>query len=256
MINAKPILPRAWPVPASPSSSGLTPRLTIRPSSSKRDTLALLEAASKQHTRLVNQLHGLLARVFPELAVHVKDLSASYLLTLLDKYPTPEKLARAKPETLAKIPHLDQETAQTLQAAAAQSLGSNQGALAEQLVRQKVRAIRQQQTESAELQKLVEQAWKALPEGTHRRIRSIPGIGPQTAAALVAKIVSIDRFETAKALIGYFGVFPEEVDVSGADRHGNPKQGTEIHKSRKGNDRAPTPRVGRGGCSTRPLNAR
>jgi transposase len=201
-----------------------------------RDTLALLEAASKQHTRLVNQLHGLLARVFPELAVHVKDLSASYLLTLLDKYPTPEKLARAKPETLAKIPHLDQETAQTLQAAAAQSLGSNQGALAEQLVRQKVRAIRQQQTESAELQKLVEQAWKALPEGTHRRIRSIPGIGPQTAAALVAKIVSIDRFETAKALIGYFGVFPEEVDVSGADRHGNPKQGSEIHMSRKGND--------------------
>ncbi len=58
----------------------------------------------------------------------------------------------------------------------------------------------------------------------------------QTAAALVAKIVSIERFETASSLIGYFGVFPEEVDVSGADRHGHPKQGTEIHMSRKGND--------------------
>ena len=201
-----------------------------------RDAVAMREAAAKQQTRLVNQLHGLLARVFPELAVHVKDLSASYVLTLLDKYPTPEKLARAKLQTLAKIPYLDEPAAKTLQAAAAVSLGSNQGVLAEHMVRQKVREIRQQQTESATLEKLIEQAWKALPHGAHRRILSIKGIGLQTASALVAKIVSIDRFETAKALIGYFGVFPEEVDVSGTDRQGNPKQGTEIHMSRKGND--------------------
>jgi transposase len=201
-----------------------------------RDTVALLEAASKQHTRLVNQLHALLARVFPELAVQVKDLSASWLLKLLDKYPTPEKLARAKAETLAKIPHLAAEMVATLQAAAAESLGSSGGPIAEQLVRQKVRAIRAQQAESNGLEKLLDEAWKALPEGPHRRLRSIPGIGPQTAAALVAKIVSIGRFETASALIGYFGVFPEEVDVSGTDRHGKPKQGTEMHMSRKGND--------------------
>lgn len=201
-----------------------------------RDTVALLEANSKQQTRLVNQLHGLLARVFPELAVHVKDLSANWVLSLLDKYPTPEKMARAKPQTLANIPHLTLETAGTLQTAAAQSLGSNQGTIAEQLVRQKVRAIRAQKAESAELEKLLEQAWKALPTGPCRRILTIKGIGPQTAAALVAKIVSIDRFETASALIGYFGVFPEELDVSGTDRLGNPKQGTEIHMSRKGND--------------------
>ena len=37
-------------------------------------------------------------------------------------------------------------------------------------------------------------------------------------------------------MIGDFGSFPEEVDVSGTDRQGNPKHGTEIHLSRKGND--------------------
>jgi transposase len=201
-----------------------------------RDTVALLEAASKQHTRLVNQLHSLLARVFPELAVHVKDLSSSWVLTLLEKYPSAEKLARAKFQTLVQIPHLAAETAQTLQAAAARSLGSSRGVVAEELVRQKVRAIRLQQAEADDLQKLLEKAWKALPEGPFRRILTIPGIGLQTAAALVAKIVCIDRFETAKALIGYFGLFPEEVDVSGTDRQGNPKAGVEIHISRKGND--------------------
>ena len=53
---------------------------------------------------------------------------------------------------------------------------------------------------------------------------------------MAAKIVSIARFPTASSLIGYFGVFPEEVDVSGTDPQGKPKAGTEIHMSRKGND--------------------
>lgn len=201
-----------------------------------RDAVAMMEAASRQSTRLINQLHALLARVFPELAVHVKDLSANYVLVLLQRYPTPEKLARAKPESLTNIPHLDQELANTLQLVAAQTRGSNRGIVAEQMVRQKVQEIRQQQTNLDTLKKLIEEAWDALPEGAHRRVLSIKGIGIQTAAALVAKIVSIDRFETAKALLGYFGVFPEEVDVSGTDRQGNPKTGTELRMSCKGND--------------------
>jgi transposase len=201
-----------------------------------RDAVALLEANSKQQTRLINQLHSLLARVFPELAVHVKRMSNNWVLTLLEKYPTPEKLARAKLESLTKIPHLDEERAQTLQEEASQSLASSRGVFAEQLVRQKVRELRAQQAEQGALEKLAEQAFYALPAGAHHRIRTIKGIGRQTAAALVAKIVTIDRFETASALIGYFGVFPEEVNVSGTDRQGNPKQGTEMHMSRKGND--------------------
>ena len=180
-----------------------------------RDTVALLEAAATQQTRLVNQLHGLLARVFPELAVHVSDLAAHWVLTLLEKYPTPEKLARAQSQTLAKIPHLSADMAQTLKQAAEESTASNRGPVAEQLL---------------------EKAWKALPEGPHRRLLTIPGIGLKTAAALVAKIVSIDRFRSASTLVGYFGVFPEEVDVSGTDRQGQPKRGTAFHMSRKGND--------------------
>ena len=201
-----------------------------------RDTVALLEAAATQKTRLVNQLHGLLARVFPELAVHVSDLSANWVLTLLEKYPTPEKLARAQSQTLAKIPHLSQAMVETLQQAAAESTGSSRGPVAGHLIRQKVRAIRRQQAESRDLDKLLEKAWKALPEGPHHHLITIPGIGLHTAAALVAKIVSIDRFRSATALIGYFGIFPEEVDVSGTDRHGQPKRGIVFHMSRKGND--------------------
>jgi len=201
-----------------------------------RDVVALLESAAKHHTRLVNQLHNLLARVFPELATIVNDIAAGWVLTLLERYPTPAKLARAKAGTIAAIPHLPAALVPKLQEAAAHSLGSQQGMLVEELVRQKVRAIRMQDEETHNLQKLLEKAWKSLPDAPYRRLITIKGIGVQTAAALVAKIVSIDRFSTASALIGYFGVFPEEVDVSGTDRQGKPKAGKEIHMSRKGND--------------------
>lgn len=49
-------------------------------------------------------------------------------------------------------------------------------------------------------------------------------------------MVSIDRFKSASSLIGYFGIFPEEMDTSGTHRDGTPKTATSFRMSRKGND--------------------
>ena len=114
--------------------------------------------------------------MFPELAVHVTDLSANWVLSLLEKYPTPDKLARAKLETLIKIPHLAADTGETLRSAAAQSTGSNCGPIAAELILQKVHALRQEQAAFAALADLVEQAWQRLPDGPARRVRTIKGI--------------------------------------------------------------------------------
>jgi hypothetical protein len=86
-----------------------------------------------------------------------------------------------------------------------------------------------------ELMALLEQAYDALPPGPHRQLETIPGIGKQTAAALVAKIVSIDRFATAGSVVNYFGVFPEE-NTSGVDKHGQPVPPGTMRMSPKGND--------------------
>lgn len=201
-----------------------------------RDVVALLEASSKQRTRLVNQLHGLLARTFPELATITGNLSAKWVLALLLKYPTPQRIVAARFESLLKIPHIDPEKATKIVKAAKASTASASGAMVEKLVKQKVRAILREDDQAKELQSLTREAFDELPSGPHQRLQSIPGIGLQTAAALVAKIVSIKRFKSASALIGYFAVFPEEVDVSGTDKSGTPKRGTETRMSRKGND--------------------
>lgn len=198
-----------------------------------RNLASVLQSQRRQTTRRVNQLHNHMARVFPELALLAPDFSANWVLTLLDKHPTPERIAAAR--MLTQIPMIDDERAQTLKAAARRTVSSMRGPLAERLVRHLVHEVRDSQEAEQELEKLLKQAFEALPDGGHRQLRTIPGIGWRTAAALAAKIVSIDRFAKPEHLVSYFGAFPEE-NSSGVDKRGNPIPIGTMQMSRKGND--------------------
>jgi transposase len=199
-----------------------------------REIASRLESQVKTSTQAVNRLHNLLARVFPELANITANVAAGWVLKLLDKYPTPERIARAALASLEKIPHLGSDKAQKVQEAAGRSVSSLHGAVAEQLVRQAVAEVTHAQQGQQALEKMLCEAFEALPESGHLQVATIAGIGQVTAAVLVAKIVSIDRFATPENLVGYFGVFPEEYS-SGVDRNGNPRRRSR-HMSRKGND--------------------
>jgi hypothetical protein len=66
-------------------------------------------------------------------------------------------------------------------------------------------------------------------------VETIHGMGSITAAVLVAKIISIDRFETKGRLVSYFGAFPE-ANNSGTDKYGNPVAAGSMEMSRQGCD--------------------
>lgn len=199
------------------------------------EVCAALEAQVKQTARFVNQLHNRLARVFPELALEATELNANWVLSLLAKYPTPAKIAGAQISSLLKIPYLKKEKAEKIQAAARHSVASVQGPVAEELIRVSVDSIKQSRAATRKWKKLLEQAFDALPPGPHRQVETIPGIGKQTAAALVAKIVDIDRFEKPGSLVSYFGIFPEE-NSSGVNKQGQPVPPGTMEMSRQGND--------------------
>jgi hypothetical protein len=162
-------------------------------------------------------------------------ISAVWVLNLLAKYPTPQKIARAQLRSLEAVPYIPEGMAAKMQEAARNSVGSLQGDVAEALVQGLVTQLQQGQAAEKTLEKLLEKTFKALPEGGHRQVLTIPGIGIATAAVLVAKIVSIDRFTTVEQLISYFGVFPEE-NTSGVDKRGNPILPGTMRMSPKGND--------------------
>jgi transposase len=214
--------PEATPAPT-------TPMILLR------EVLGRLQAQVKQTTRAVNRLHNLLARVFPELATLTDDIEAGWVLQLLRRYPTAERITVARLSSLEKIPHLSSEQAQALQQAASQSVASLRGPVAEALVGDLVTQLRNCQNAERSLRKLLTTTFAALPASPHVQVLTIPGIGQATAAAIVGKIGDIDRFATADQVVGYFGVFPQE-NSSGVDRQGNPLPPGTMHMSRKGND--------------------
>jgi transposase len=202
-----------------------------------REVASQLHSQVRQSTRLANRLHNQLARVFPELAVVASSLSARWVLELLAKYPSPQKIARAQLRSLESIPYIPAGKAAEVQAAARDSVASLQGEVAEQLLRALVTQLQQSHMAEKALEKLLEQTFEALPEGGHRQVPTIAGIGLGTAAVLVAKIVAIDRFQTSERVVNYFGAFPEE-NTSGVDQQGNPLPPGRMHMSAKGNDLA------------------
>lgn len=200
-----------------------------------REVASRMQGQIKDTTRAKNRLHNLLARVFPELAMTVSDIAAAWVLTLLKQYPTPQRIAQAPLDSLQKIPYIKPAQAQQVHAAAQRTVGSLDGELTESLVTQFVEHLQQCVAAEKKLEKLLIQAYDALPRSGHVQVPSIPGIGVATAAVLVAKMISIDRFETPENLVGYFGVFPEE-NTSGVDRYGKPIPPGTMRMSAKGAD--------------------
>ncbi len=200
-----------------------------------REVAGRLQAQVKQTTQAINRLHNLMARVFPELAVVTNDLAAGWVLSLLDKYPTPQRIGQARLASLQNIPYLPADKAEPLHQAAQQSVGSLSGPVAETLVRDLVTQVRHCQQAEQKMRDLLSTAFADLPAGGHRQLITIAGIGAATAAVLTAKIIDIDRFETPNHLVGYFGIFPEE-DGSGVDKDGKPLPPGTLCMSSKGND--------------------
>ena len=169
------------------------------------------------------------------MATLVSDLTARWVLAMLKKYPTPQQLASARLSSLNKLPYGNAAVAEKLHAAAGSTVGSLRGEVAAALIVQQVEQIEACMAAVKKLEHLLAQAYQALPPSGHVQVETIPGIGTMTAAVLVAKIISLDRFATPENLVGYFGVFPEE-NTSGVDRQGNPVPPGTMRMSAKGAD--------------------
>jgi transposase len=202
-----------------------------------RELVGRLQGQVKQTTRATNRLHNLLARTFPELDTLVEDITAAWVLTLLAKYPTASRVAAAHLSSLEKIPYLDREKARAIHQAAGQSVASLCGDTAEALMGNLLEQVRRSLAAQRELLRLVTKAWDDLPASPHVQVLTVTGIGPATAAILVAKIGDIDRFATPDSVVNYFGIFPEE-DSSGVDKQGRPRPPGTMRMSPKGNDLA------------------
>jgi hypothetical protein len=142
-------------------------------------------------------------------------------------------LARATLADLEAVPYLPHDRIEGLRARAADSICSLDGELADELVRDQVRQVRDCTARQKRLENLLISAYRDLPEPNH--LDTIKGFGEVTAGILTAFIGDIDSVNTPGQLVNYFGVLPIEVS-SGVDRDGKPRGPKRHVMSRRGND--------------------
>jgi transposase len=158
-----------------------------------------------------NQLHRLVDLGFPEFTQVVKTLDGPLATALLSKFPTARSFASAKPAHVAKLQYgskskVGEELARALITAAKTSVGAHHGdpyklqvAYACEdldLLRKRLRAV------SSDIDGLI------AKHQVGKLLVTIPGVGPQTAARILAEAGDLDRFDSAAQLASYAGLVP------------------------------------------------
>jgi transposase len=165
-----------------------------------------VEMQKAQRTQTINQLETILYCSNPALLRFKKDKLPNWLLELIIKCPTAEKLSKAKPEKLAKIPFLTLKRAKALVTEAKQNIASATDRNAELLVSQIARQIKAFDQNIKSQMQLIEQD---LLSPDMEILKSFKGIDTISAIGLLLEIKAIERFPTVKGFSCYYGVHPK-----------------------------------------------
>jgi transposase len=159
----------------------------------------------------VRQLHRLVDLGFPEFTRYVRSLDSMLATCLLAAYPTAQAFARTSARRLAKLRYdgrhfVGAELAEQLVEAAKTSVGQHHGPA------YKLQAVHICQDLDLWRKRLatVEHDIEDLLD-THqvgKLLTTIEGIGPQSAARIIAAVGDPARFRSANALAAYLGVVP------------------------------------------------
>jgi transposase len=157
------------------------------------------------------QLHRLVDLGFPEFTRYVRDLGSELATTILQEYPTAVAFQGLAPRRLARLRYdgrhqVGDELAEALLRAAPHSVGRHHG----EAYRLQVRCVCEDLTVlRRRLRRLDGDIQRTLDDhevGT--LLTTIDGIGPLTAARLIAEVGDPAQFHSAGALAAYVGIVP------------------------------------------------
>jgi transposase len=164
-----------------------------------------LQLVTKQKTQVINELKQLLYSSFPELQRFCKQSIPNWVLDILQRYPSPSKLAKIKPEKLSKVKGVTLEKAEKLIEKAKASVSSRDTLTDEFLITSMAADIAQKQHTVKKLKAYLAENCKGRET---ELLESIIGIGAYSAAAMMIQIEDVKRFASPKELASYFGLHP------------------------------------------------
>lgn len=159
----------------------------------------------------VRQLHRLVDLGFPEFTRYVRSLDSMLATCLLAEYPTAHAFARANSRRLAKLRYdgrhlVGEELANQMVETAKRSIGQHHGPAYALQARHICQDLDLWRRRLAEIERDIENLLDTHEVG--KMLTTIEGIGPQSAARLIAAVGDPARFKSAAAFAAYVGVVP------------------------------------------------
>jgi transposase len=159
----------------------------------------------------VRPLHRLVDLGFPEFTRYVRTLDSQLATCLLAEYPTAHAFARATPRRVAKLRYdgrhfVGAELAQSLVEAGKRSVGQHHGPAYKLQARHICQDLDTWRKRLAEIEHDIDDLLDTHVPG--KLIATIDGIGPQTAARIIAATGDPAHFKSAGAFAAYVGVVP------------------------------------------------
>lgn len=189
----------------------------------------------EEQVKVCQRIRRLVEISFPELGEVFDDPTCDSALAVLRRAPTARAAARRQLQTLAD----------SMRPGGRRRLGPAKARRLQGLVRETIAPPELDAQAAFEVELLIEQydllsrqiqvAEKRVAElldgEVARRLQTIPGVGPATAAALMAEIGDIWRFDDVDQLAAFAGVHPKETS---SGRKGE-REGTSWHMAKSGN---------------------
>lgn len=189
------------------------PATTILPDEATRELRELVRMRDRlvqEHADKTRQLHRLVDLGFPEFKRLVKDLDGALALTLLSEYPTAVAYERTTPGAIGKLKvgnrKIGHELAQAVFEAATHSVGRHHGYAYELQVRYLCDDLRLLQRRISEIEGDINGLLEKHEIG--KLLKTIPGIGSQTSARIVAEVGDPSQFASSSTLAAFIGLVP------------------------------------------------
>lgn len=186
-------------------------RVPERATAELRELVRLRERLKKDFGERLNQLHRAVDLGFPEFLNYVRTLESELATSILTAYPTAQAFAGISMRRLANLRYdgkhrVGEELAQRLITGAASSVGAHHGEPYRLQVRYACEDLDVLRRRLKSLDADIERQLAEHEVGT--LLTTIDGIGPLTAALLIAELGDPAEFKSADALASYVGLTP------------------------------------------------
>jgi transposase len=167
------------------------------------------------------EISTVMATVNPEITLVFKNIFTTTALEIIKAYPTAVELQKATPKKLTKLfRHIkgnnfnDKKAKYLIELAKSSIYGGRANESRALMIKTNIKLLellsQEKQEIEAKIDTLIKSGISKELDAPIENLKSIPGVSDKTIAAILGECGDLTRFKSAKAFIGYLGLYPTQ----------------------------------------------